>query len=163
MLTDAQYATLKSEIQNDPNGYGYAPLVQQGSDNLIKDLLNLKRAAIQVRRTDVSGKELLEAINLADYPALPGSPNAAQLSKERRELAWLTSIVGLARVRLLNEDDTDTPVVANLKTMFPSPPGSPTRTRIIALAKRDGSRAEQLLGLNIVLTDEDIANARNAP
>lgn len=156
-LTTAQLEQLATEINTDPTAIGYAPHITSGSDNAIADLLNEPRAGITIRRQDISTKELYESIDVADYAALPSNPNATQLSTERRFLAWLSGLQALGRVRLQNDDGTDTPVVKNLLTMFPA--GSQTRARIIALATRLGSRAEQLFGANVAVTDDDVAKA----
>lgn len=161
-LTPAQYQALKTELNADPRAYGYAPLRASGSDNALADLLNLVRdgtnigPAIPIRRADISSKELWEAIDVADMTALPGSPSVAQLSAERRNLAWLSGLPAIPRLRLLNDDGSNTPAVANLLAIFPA---SPTRTRITALASRNGSRAEELFGRDTRLTDADVAVA----
>lgn len=161
-LTPAQYQTLKTELLTDPRGYGYAPLRTSGSDNALADLLNLVRdgtntgPAIPIRRVDVLSKELWEAIDVGDMTALPGSPTAAQLSTERRQLAWLTGLPAIPRIRLLNDDGSNTPAVTNLLAIFPV---SGTRTRITALASRNGSRAEELFGRDTRITDTDVAIA----
>lgn len=160
-LTPAQYVALKSELNNDPRAYGYAPLRTSGSDNALADLLNLVRdgtngTAIPIRRADIASKELWEAIDVTDMTALPGAPTATQLSAERRQLAWLTGLPAIPRIRLLNDDGSNTPAVANLLAIFPA---SGTRTRLTALASRNGSRAEELFGRDVRLTDADVAIA----
>jgi hypothetical protein len=162
---------LKQELQADQAGLGYAPLFASGQDRLIADILNFIRdgatpcpvnnivgAAITVRRIDISVSELYAAIDVADYPALPVNPTAAQLSSERRFLAWLSGLTALAVVRLLNDDGSDTPVVKNLRAMFAQ--ATPTFQRLAALASRNGSRAEQLFGPRTIVTSDDVAAAR---
>ena len=61
-LTAAQLALLKTELETDPNAYGYAPFVASGADNQLEALLNLPRAAIRINRGFVSTQELVEAI-----------------------------------------------------------------------------------------------------
>jgi hypothetical protein len=152
MALDLQ--ALATEINTDPNGYGYAAWVALGSDGGVADLLNVVRITIDIKRTDISCRELYEAISVADYTALGANPNAGALSQERRYLAWLTGLVALSRVRLVNEDGTDTPVMANLDAMFGSATGS--YARIHALALRKGSRAEQLFGADTFITGEQV-------
>jgi hypothetical protein len=149
------YAALKSELQTDPTVIGYAAL---GTNDVAKAAaLNLPRAAITIRRSDVSAKELWEAIDVSDYTALGASPNATQLSTERRYLAWLTGLPAFGSVRILNDDGSNGPVAVNLLAMFPN--GSPTRARIVALASRQGSRAEQLFGEGVAITAQDVGIA----
>jgi hypothetical protein len=163
VLTSAQLAQLKTELQNDPNVYGYAALTSTSAWQAIANALNLRRdgtnggPAISVKRTDVAVSEIYTAIQVSDYTALPGSPTAAQLSTERRYLAWLTGLVALDRVRLTNENDSDAPITTNLKAMFAS--GTGTWQRLAALATRSASRAEQLFGRAVAVTDTDVETA----
>ena len=52
----------------------------------------------------------------------------------------------------------NTPVIANFQVMFPA--GSGTRARLIALASRNGSRAEQLFGVGVQITHADVSATR---
>lgn len=150
-------AALRTELQTDPAALGYAALVASGNDAGLASLLNAPRAGIAVRRADISTQELAEAILVTDFTALPANPTAAQLSSERRYLAWLTGLLAGSAVRLLNDDGTDTPVVANLKAIFAA--GTGTHTRLVALASRQGSRAEQLWGRGATVGASDVAAA----
>ena len=151
------YLALKTELLTDPSGLGYAASVSSGDDVTTAAVLNVARGAITIRRADINVQEFWNAIDVADFTALPGAPTVAQLSSERRFLAWLSGLAALQTVRLLNDDGTDTPVVTNLKAMFPA--GSATRTRLLALAIRNGSRAEQLFGVDTIVGSQDIARA----
>src|ERR1043166_27585 len=99
-------AALKSELLTDPSGLGYAASVTSRDDSITATLINLARAAIQIKRADVSSAELVNAIDVADYASLPISPSSSQLSTERRFLSWLECVSGLTegRIRLLNDD-----------------------------------------------------------
>lgn len=144
-------AALKTELITDPRTYGYAPLVAIEDGNGLADMLNLVRTGanggpvITIRLGSIPNKLIREAIVMADMPALSGTPNATALSVERQQLAWLTGlIVGDTTVRLLNNDGTNGPIIQNLQAMFPA--GTGTRTRLVALAQRNGSRVEELFG-----------------
>lgn len=179
-LTVAQYQALKTELNGDPNTYGYATFRTSGNDAALRLMLNHVRdgssvpqmlmgepgvltnlgvagAAITVRRPDISTQAVWEAINMADMATLSGSPSAANLSNERKQLAWLSGLPAIGTLRLENDDGSSTQVQTNLQAIFPA--GSGTRTRLVALATRQGSRAEQLFGTGTVLTDEDIGIA----
>lgn len=157
------YTDLATEINTDPRAYGYAAHVLIGNDQAVADLLNLVRTgsnggpAITIRRVDVGSQEICEAIRVPDYTALPANPNASQLSQERRFLSWMEALVNAPRVRLLNDDGSDTPVMANFADMFGAATG--TRQRLVALASRNGSRAEELFGRGTVMTAADVAKA----
>ena len=59
---------LRTEIESDPQGLGYAPLMARGSDADVADLLNAPRpgAAYVVFRPDVPVKDVVEA-KLKEY------------------------------------------------------------------------------------------------
>lgn len=158
-MTQAQLDQLETELTTDPRVYGYAAPLAAGNDAALADLLNQVRAGITLKRTDVGATELVQAINVADYTSIGATPTAAQLSTERRYLAWLATLAALGegRVRLQNDDGTDTPVTTNLKVMFAS--GTGTFTRIAALLTRTASRAEELFGRGVRVTSTDIAQA----
>lgn len=161
-LTTAQLAQMRTELTTDPNGYDYNAAGRNDSDmaakiNAVRDGTN--GAAIPVRRADVAVADVYAAVSVADYTALPGTPTAAQLSAERRYLAWFSGLAAMGRIRLLNDDGSDTPVVANFKAMFAA--GTGTLTRLAALASRSGSRAEQLFGSGVVVTIDDVGRALN--
>jgi hypothetical protein len=151
------YSTLQTELQTDPTSLGYSPYVANGNDIKLCELMNVTQSGITVRRDSITSKEIVEAIDVADYTALPGSPTAAQLSSERRYLGWMQGAIAVENLRLLNDDGSNTPVVSNFLTMFPS--GTSTRNRLLTLAVREGSRAEQLFGSNTVINPTDISIA----
>ncbi len=156
-MTDAQLTQLKTELQTDPSSLGYAAPLAAGTMAALAGLLNQPRASIRIRRADIASSEVAIAIEVTDFTSLQANPTAAQLSSERRYLAWLTAILAVPAVRLLNNDGSNTPVITNFQAMFPA--GSGTRTRLLALAERDGSRAEQLFGVGVVVSYQDVGLA----
>lgn len=160
-------AELKSELTNDPIAYGYAPFMAVRDVDTLYEMINRVRdgtnggPAIIIRKANLSIKELYEAVVMSDMPALSGSPNAAALSTERQRLAWFTGLASLDTVRILNDDGSNNSVADNLLAMFPV--GSGTRTRLIALAQRFGSRGEQLWGEGVHVAFMDIAFAHDLP
>lgn len=168
-LTPAQ---LNAEFTTDPQAYGYRTFVSvtEGGtlngptqDQQLADLINFARngvapcpvnnvvgPAVTIRKGSVPTKDVLEAVNIADFSALPTNPNAAALSVERRQLAYLTAIAALDELRILNNDGTNAPPAVVLLAMFP--PGSATRDRLITLATRNGSRAEALGGEGTIVS-----------
>lgn len=156
-------AALKAELQTDPIGYGYAAMITAGNHTGLADLLKLVRdgtnggPAIVIKRSDVSSKDIWESIDVSEMQALPGTPTAAQLSTERRNLAWLSGLPAIPSIRLQKDDGTNTAVIENLSAIFPA--GTATRARLVALAARNGSRAEQLFGVNTRIDHQDIARA----
>lgn len=136
---------LKTEIQTDPKGYGYAVRVTANDWEGLATLLNTARAGEPVRRKDIAPAEIFEVLDMADLPSLSGNPTATQLSAERKYLAWLSAIGNLRSIRLLNDDGSNTAALNNLQQIAPA--GSGSRTRLMAIATRNGSRIETLFGV----------------
>lgn len=147
------YPALKTELETDPVGYGYAPFVANGSDNVLAEMLNTVRAgtdgfpAITVRRADIRPSEVLEAVDVRDFVA---NPSVAWTS-------WFESATRLDAMRLLNDDGTDTLILKNLKRILTDTNGS--QARVVAICNRNGSRAEQLFGTGTLIRDSDVAQA----
>jgi len=150
-------AALKTELTTDPSQLGYAASVATRDDSITAELINRVRVAIAIKRADIAPSDVVIAIDVTDYTALPGTPTAAQLSSERRFLSWMEAAISVPSLRLVNEDGTDTMVTKNFKAMFPA--GSGTLTRLTALGLRAGSRAEQLFGAGTIITAGDVAAA----
>lgn len=140
-------AALLAELTNDPAQLGYAPLLDAGSDLLAADLLNLPRTGIVVPeggayeqwRGLVPAYEIINNTVPADWKALVAE------EKQRYD-----TITGAGSV------DTNAPNVRSaLTAMFPQ--GSATRTALLDMVKRPGSRAEFLFGLNHVVAAEDVS------
>lgn len=148
-------SVLHTEITTDPRGYGYVPLLSSGNDDGLAALLNKVRdgtdgfASISVKRTDIASNEVLEALDSRDLAA---SPNAGLC-------AWFQSATGLSRLRLVNDDGTNTRVLGNIKRLFTSDVQG-SQTRLQAVATRNGSRAEELFGTGTVLTNFDVGQAK---
>lgn len=141
------YVALKTEIQTDPNTYGYAAMVAAGNMQGVADALNRVRASIDIPRHDVTPQEVLEAIAVAHFISNPNTLYAS----------WFESITQLPMLRILNADGTDSRVMTNLMAILTN--GSLSETRLRNLAKRKGSRAEQLFGVGTFLGWQDITQA----
>ncbi len=136
-------AGLKIELQTDPNAYGYAAT---GGDEAAKAaLLNQVRAQISISRGIVPAREVVEATVAAEWASL----SAAE--KQRYQ-----TITGAGEV---NTEAAN--IQAAFLAMFAG--GTATRTALIALATRSGSRAEQLFGVGVVVSHQDIAAALSLP
>lgn len=159
------YDALRAELLADSLGLGYkltagpAPNAYQQAgmtDEQAATLLNSLTTGRTRKRADLSPADIWQVIDMADLPALPPNPNGAQLSQERRDLAWLGGLACLSSVRLLNDDGTDTLIRTNLARLFPAGTGS--RTRLLALGTTPISRADEL-GLGLV-SPGDVTLAR---
>lgn len=153
-LTTAQLQTLATELQSDPNGYGYAADLASGNDAGLRDKLNLKRdgsnggPAISVRRPSIPRQELLDAIDTRDLKANPSI----------LEGSILESILQADTIALANPDGTVARTRQNLNRLLGDTQGS--QSRLAALAIETGSRAQQLFGYSVAVTDTDVAAAK---
>lgn len=142
-------SALKTELLTDPNAYGYAAMIAAGQLQDIANVLNLARETISVPRPDVPPMEVLEAIKVTDFI---DAPNLLYGS-------WFESITQAPTLRVLKENGTDTRLMTNLMTLLKN--GSLSETRVRALARRTGSRGEQLFGPGTSIRWEDVHAALN--
>lgn len=138
------YAALKTELQVDPAGLGYAPHLAAGADQSLADLLNEARQSISIPRATIPAHEVWEAIVPAEWTALTAN--------ERQRVQTILSM-GEVNVRGTNTR-------SSLAAAFGA--GTTSRSNLAALQTRRGSRAEELFGEGITVTSEDIAKARVA-
>lgn len=155
------HAQLKQEIVTDARAYGWPALYNAGNDTALAAALNLARTganggpAISIKRPDIGANELLEAVDIRDFPAAP-----AQVSNNQLAASWFESVTQFPRLRLLNENGTNTRVRTNLNRLLGDTNGS--QARLDALAVKAGSRAEELFGFGTVVSADDIAIARQS-
>jgi hypothetical protein len=142
--------TLKTELLTDPNGYGYAALIADTNNPALAEMLNLPRAAIQMPRPDVTPLEILEAINVNDF--------IAAASQQILHGSWLESLTQFPQIRILKENGSDTRVMTNIMAILKNSTASETRVR--ALSVRNGSRIEQLFGVGIVVSVQEVIDAQ---
>jgi hypothetical protein len=156
------YVALKAELQLDPSGLGYPPLIAAGNDQGLADVLNFPRngstpspvnnvvgAAITVRRTDITPAEALEAIDTRDF----------ETAATAMQGTYFGAIMQLRSLRLLNDDGTNTRILRNISDVLQVADTRGSRSRLSAIANKTGSRGEQLFGSGTVLTHTDISRA----
>lgn len=138
------YAVLKTEIQTDPSGIGYAPNVASGNDVAVAAQLNEVRItapAFAINRGEVSSRLVVNEFDATEFGALTTN-----------QLQQLSIITQFGTVDL---GDASTRQI--LGAIFPS--GGPTRTSLTALSTRSCSRAEFLFGLGVNVSQSDVAKA----
>jgi hypothetical protein len=138
------YLQLKNEFVNDPKGYGYAEAWSSGQDWKLADLINQVHDTIKITRDTVSTYEIFDAIVPDEWDALTAT------EKSRIQL-----ILSMGQVSLKGANTR-----AALSKAFGA--GTTTRSNLIAMMTRPGSRAEELFGAGVVVTWDDIAMARRA-
>lgn len=139
-------AQLATELNTDPGTLGYAALITAGSDQALADALNLVRAGagFVVNRNDIRAKELQGAVVFAEYVAL---------AQAQRDL-WQA----LLTIAPLDANDTQTR--ASVAAVFSA---GATRTALVALASRQGSRAEVLWSAGTHIAAIDVSRALGRP
>jgi hypothetical protein len=142
--------TLKTELLTDPNGYGYAALLADTNNPELVRQLNLPRAEIVMPRPDVSPLEILEAISVDDFIA---TANQSILVG-----SWFESLTQYPSVRILKENGSDTRVMTNIMKILKN--GTASETRVRALSVRYGSRIEQLFGVGVTVTVQEVIDAQ---
>jgi hypothetical protein len=135
------YVALKAELQNDPQALGYAPFVANGSDQKLANLINALKQTATVTRNLVPAYEVWEAIVPADWAALT--------SQEKQRVETILAM-GMVKV---SGPNTRSAFLAAFGV------GTPTRTNLAALQTKIGSRAEELFGEGVGVTNEDVAIA----
>lgn len=128
------FPAMKSEIETDPQALGYS-LVDNA---LTATLLNDRKVSIQVARGEVPTQEVIDATVFSEL---------SQATNQRLYII-LTS----------RETIMITPTIISLvKEIFAS--GTTSRTQLATLQTRDGSRAEELFGVDTVITAKDVNTA----
>lgn len=152
-LTTVQLTQLRTELQTDPLTYGYAPLVALQDYSGLSDLVNKVRngtdgeAAINISRADIDPLELFQAIDVRDFGGSPGVLGGA----------WFQSLMRLTRIPLLDTAGQPNLIKANLDRYISN--GNGSQTRLDALARRFGSRGEQLFGAGTIVTPTNVRDA----
>jgi len=140
------YAALKSEIELDPAGLGYATL--GGNDVGIAALLNQPGAG-SVERVFITAPELQGALDAAEYSAF----SAAFIGR------WQAILMATMDALPVNTGNLKQQLLA----MFPNSAGTAnSRANLIALQTKNGSRAEVLFGDGTAISAGDVGLARSA-
>lgn len=129
---------LKTELQTDPTGLGYAAHIMSGTTWRLADLLNLPRVAIRTFRTAIPTWEVIAATTKTEYDALTAG---------NKQLYQILVSAGTI-------DGSNAEIRAMFASIFSA---GPTRTALAAMAERDGTRAEQLFGVSV--STDDCAHA----
>jgi hypothetical protein len=121
------YILLKNEILNDTLALGYSGK----SDSEIANILNSYTTGRLINRDIIDTWEIFEATVPAEWSALTAA------EKQRYQ-----TIISAGQVSVKGAN-----VRASLGTMFIT--GTTTRTNLIALQQKTGSRAEELFGQSV--------------
>lgn len=117
----------RDEIDLDPEGLGYAPLVNEGANNAIVDLFNGATTA-DIDLDEVPSGKFQAAVVTAEYETISAS----------LQRLWL-GIVGRAQVEI-----RDPGIRSQLVDIWG--PATTTRANLIPLQTRKATRAEEISG-----------------
>src|SRR3990172_2184325 len=131
-------SALKSEIDSDPTALGYAGK----NDQEVADLLNTLNPSIRIDRDIVSTWEVIEATVPSEW---------ASLSADEKNRYGIFASLGTINLKGTNIRNA-------FGAMFAA--GTTTRANLIAIQKRDGTRAEQLFGSGVGVSLLDVHIAR---
>lgn len=123
-------AALKIELQTDPTALGYAAFITSGTTWKLAEILNLPRLAIRTFRTSIPTWEVVACTTKVGYDALAAGD---------KQLYQILVSAGTI-------DASDNRIRAMFASIFPV---GATRTALVAMAERDGTRAEQLFGVSV--------------
>lgn len=145
-LTNDQVVALRTELNTDPRGYGYAAHVATGNVTQLVALLNKPRdgtdgfPAITVNRPFLTGAQVMNAIDVRDF-TIPGTVNTNLAG------SFLESVFQMMQVPLTESNGTKNQIRRNLDRLVGDTNGS--QTRLDALAVQVGSRAQQLFAVQV--------------
>lgn len=142
------YVALKSELDNDPTGQGYktgSPAVFL-SDSQLADKLNTP-TTVKIFRAYTNTEDVIAGIVQSDW-------DSVAITTTQRSL--LTMILSPSKIK-----SGDSNLRTTLANIFPA--GSQTRTNMIDVVKKFGSRVEILFGEGSRVSDVDVALALRPP
>lgn len=144
-------AALRAELENDPTGMGYAPLVNSADDIAVANLLNSLTSP-------GAGTVTIPVLTRGQFLLNVVAPVGANLlgATDQLKAKW-TFYLDLAKAS--EEIHVTSPVIQGLLASLVAD-GIATQAEIDAVTKRVGSRAEVLFGADIKVTPEHVGAAR---
>lgn len=154
------YDALKTEIQTDPKGLGYAPFVASGADGSVAALLNAATGpgAQSVNLPTLSSDTVRKIV----FPCISAWP-AASAAVQTKWQQWLATLQG--GVGTVDNDAEFQALLSALVADFGALTGSGgvpplDAARVTRYTTKVGSRAEVLFDeVGVVVTHEDVAKA----
>ena len=157
--------TLKTEATNDPNGYGYAAVIEQTANLL--DLFNQKRSTIKLDKPRVGAADIRSATSYQGYNTLT--------QDEQEWLRWMTGSNGFEEELVVVTADFKLQLTGSLLISDPNYPvnnnpnnslwAASQRTDMVAamlaLIEVDSSRMEELFGFGTTISSSDWFAARD--
>ena len=136
-------SALRTELLTDPTGIGYSTAVTRADHNTLVDLVNRSAASYVVSIGTVTAINLQSVVVASEYAVLSGG---------QRDLwnAVLTAATGGVPI-------SNTAIRAQVAVVWSA--GTTTRSNLLALDTRTGTRAEVLFGEGVRVTSTDVQKA----
>ena len=134
---------LRTELLTDPRGLGYSTAVTRGDHNTLADLLNRLAASNTVSVGTIFVIDMQQAVVASEY---------AVLSAGQRDLWGAIVTTAVNGIAISN-------TVLRNQVAFVWSAGTTTRTSLLALDTRSGSRAEVLFGEHTAVSPTEIGKA----
>ena len=139
-------ALLKSELNVDPEGIGYD--TANGTTAIVLSMLNDS----DKNTTDATTTRPLDEIKISEASTIINSTEFAALADYQK--SWVEMFINRSDGVSIKD------YKAGFLAIFSN--GSATRTAAAALQQKDASRAEELFGVNTVITRNDFIQARES-
>lgn len=137
------YTALKTYLQTDPDGLGFASYLTAGNDSAVAGLLNTAQVSIQVANL-VPWATVTAAIDAGELPSITDAT--------LQSLSLRFQLIGARDVY----DLTNAALWAIIQTYFGGGSTPKTYANLQGLQHRNGSHAEKLFGVGTVITGRDI-------
>lgn len=147
----ADLAALKTEVNTDPNGYGYIP----DKTETVIDNINETRPAITVSKPRISAADVRSFTTYAGYDGLA--------IDEQEWLRWMTGSNGIGEENMVVTTDLRARLTGDGGTSIWAPADRiAMEAAMLALIDVPGSRAEELFGYATVISEQDWFAARDS-
>ena len=136
-------SALRTELLTDPTGIGYSTAVTQGDHNTLVTLVNREAASYAVSIGTVAAIDLQSVVVASEYAVISGG---------QRDLWNAILAAAVNGVPISN-----TVIRGQVAQVWSA--GTTTRTNLLALDTRTGTRAEVLFGEGVRVTATDVQKA----
>jgi hypothetical protein len=147
-------AQLKTELETDPNGYGYAAYIAAGNMQTLADILNQVRTAIVMGRAIILREEAMSCWNLAEVEASYAADPAV--------LELACNAMHFPSFNMQARDEGSGVYLDSQVFAFAQEIGDLTSTAMNNITVRSGSRAEELWAAGDIVTWYQCSQALNS-
>lgn len=166
-LTPTQIAVLRTELQNDPRGYGYNSTARNDADmalriNTVRDGTNppssptadggVASGLIKINNPSVSTALIRSTVSLAAFGGL--------VTVNQAYLEWITNEGALSVNAALLQNLAGIPTANS--AIWAAGDRVAMNAALEAIMRHNGSRAEEKFGAGVTVTIDDVSRALNS-